>query len=622
MKMKKALLLFLALLPIQHVSAKVVTESQARQRAADFFVAAEVRTKASATRPDDFRLVGTFPETATRASSAAVPAMYIFERPAGGYAIVSGDDVARPVLGYSLGGRFPVTDMPENLRGMLQWYADIIAYAREQHWASSQSAVTDGLDPANAVQLHTAQWGQGSPFNDLVPIVSGKKPPIGCVATAISIIMRYHKWPRRGVGNLPSYGYTYNGDRIHIDGFSLGHEYDWNKMPENAQHCSAEEAAQIARLLYDVAVMCKMEFEPGGSGASANSALLLTKHFDYDRQIVEVERGRIDSDARWERLITEEINAGRPVLYTGGHREGHAFVIDGCNGCYFSINYGWNGSTTYNEGHNTSPDVINYYTLRPIEGHEEDLLVYYKYQTMILRIMPDQGGTADPFLALGVMSDPRIPYDFERDKSFGLMSSIYNNSVIPFSRDFRYILFNRDGVFKEFVSSEFRVELEAEYGISSWISARITKELEDGDQLLLCMKDPDSGEWTPILQSRTNKIVFSTRPLSELVSLEYIEEPRYPDTTSPEKKRDLSLTTYKDCPWVIYGENGIKYLDNNRWINAESSDESVSYRSIMSDPQDIDCDRVQCEIWLPAGSYSLHVHNPATGEKMIINLEL
>ena len=617
----KAYFLLSALLLWQCVFAEVVTERQARQRAADFFAAAEVKTKVSATRPDDFKLVGTFPEVSTKASPTSGPAMYIFDRPAGGYAIVSGDDVARPVLGYSLSGRFPITDIPDNLRALLQWYADIIDFARQQHWASSPMAAADGLDPDNTVKLQTALWNQHSPFNDLVAEVDGKKPPIGCVATAISIIMRYHKWPQRGTGNLPSYDYTYNGTKYHIDGYSLGYDYDWDKMPENYQDCSEEEAAQIARLLYDVAVMCKMAFRPGGSGSSINSAFCLPDFFDYDKQMVQIERGRSNSDAQWEQFIIDEINAGRPVLFSGTDREGHAFVIDGYNGRYFSVNYGWGGHTTYREGHNTTPEFIDFYTLTPIEGREQDLLVYNKYQSIVLRIMPDQDGTTDPYLALSVMDAPRIPFDFEINRDFWLKYGICNYSLTPFSRDFQYNLYNREGIVKESISSVFRASIAAQSGITAYTICRISKQLEEGDQILLCMKDPDSGQWTPIRQPKQHRIIFTTRPISELVSLEFVSDPQFPDTSSPEKKRDISVATYKDCMWEFWGNNNKKYVDN-QWINGDHSEESVSWRSCLTDSEDMDCNTLLYEIWLPAGSYILRIHNPATGEIMNINLEL
>ena len=42
----------------------------------------------------------------------------------------------------------------------------------------------------------------------------------------------------------------------------------------------------------------------------------------------------------------------------------------------------------------------------------------------------------------------------------------------------------------------------------------------------------------------------------------------------------------------------------------------------MTDSEDLECHTLLYEIWLPAGSYILRIHNPATGEKMNINLEL
>ena len=622
--MKRYLLFLLILMSWQYATARVVTESQARKLAADFFTSLERSTKAARNSPEDFKLVYSFPAKETR-SSAAEPTLYVYAREYGGYAIIAGDDVARTILGYSLKGAFPVSDMPDNMQTMLQWYGEVIEYAREQKWESSQNTVaSSGLDSANAVLLHTAKWSQSHPFNDLVPLVDGKKPPIGCVATAISIIMRYHKWPQRGIGNLPSYDYTYNGTRYHIEGYQLGHEYDWSKMPENYQNCSEEEAAQIARLLYDVAVMCKMAFRPGGSGASDSDVLWLPEYFDYDKQMVYLDRNRTELDSHWEQYIIKEIDAGRPVLYSGGNSSigGHAFVIDGYNGCYFSINYGWGGGTSYREGHDTSADLIDFYTLRPIDGHEEDLLVFNEYQSMAIGIMPNQGGEADPFMAIGVMDDPHIPCDFKINKSFSLHYGITNYSVTRHNQVFRYILFNCSGEIKEMVSSDFSVTIPERSGTSGYVLCKITKKLDEGDQILLCMKDPSSGEWIPIRQSRKNRIVFTTRQLSELVQINYVEEPQFPNLNSPEKLRDISVESYRDCLWEIYGEDKNKVMDNAGWINGEMNRDDLSYRGTMSDPEDLQCDMVIHEIWLPTGVYTLHLRNPATGEEMEIKLEV
>lgn len=609
----KALFLVSALLLWQCVFAEVVTEKQARQRAADFFAAAEVKTKASATRPDDFKLVGTLPEAATKASPASAPAMYIFDRPAGGYAIVSGDDVARPVLGYSLSGQFPISDIPDNLRALLQWYADIIDFARQQHWTSSPMAAADGLDPANTVKLQTAQWGQGHPSNDLVEEIEGKKPPIGCVATAIAIVMRYHKWPNKGTGTLPSYDHKYNGITYHVDGITLGHEYNWEKMPENASNCNEEEAEQIARLLYDVAVMCQMDFEPGGSGASSDqSAMRLPKYFDYDNRIRFIARQCILDDGEWERLLVQEIDTGRPVIYSGGRPGGaHAFVIDGYNGHYFSINYGWGG---YANG---------FYTVTPVEGHEEELLLYYSGQSVIYEIMPNNGGSPRPNL-VSSSEAILIPPHFSVGKEFYLSLSLGNLAYGSPSLVFCFLLYDRLGSIKERISTSVEVKEYNDYEYSSYVISsvcKITNDLKDGDTIALAAQDAQTGEWIPIRQARVGKIVFTKQAVANLVEIGHIEETIW-------EKTDLYLKVYKDFCWELLQEtrNGYKPILNNAQ-SFSSEDDAMSIRFYSNGESydyyiDFDCDTLVYEIWVPTGNYILCVRNPLTNEIMNINLEL
>lgn len=615
--MKRTIIAIGALLVCQVVLAQVVTESQARQRAAEFFAAAEAETRATTSvRPTDFKMLATFPEMATR-SSTSDPLIYIFQRESGGYAIMSGDDVARPVLGYSLSGRLTITDIPDNLRALLQWYADIIDFARQQHWTVSPMAAA-GLDPANTVQLKTAQWGQGSPFNNLVEEIEGQKPPIGCVATAFSIVMRYHKWPKRGTGTLPSYDHKYNGVTYHVDGISLGHEYDWDKMPEDARNCTEEEAAQISRLLYDVAVMCQMDFEPGGSGADTeNSSMRLPKYFDYDKSIRFDERKNIPDNREWESLLIHEIDSGRPVLYSGASpgRGGHAFVIDGYNGRYFSINYGWGGSSN------------GFYTVTPVEGHEEELLLFYSSQDAIREIMPNRGGTPRPNLVSGG-TDIALPPDFSIGKEFHLSQAVANYAYGLPPLEFYYMLFDHHGTIREQISTSVEITEYHDYEYSSYVvssTCKVTKTLEDGDMIALVAKDASSGEWIPIRQSRVGKIVFTKEPLVKLIEIGYVDNPI---RDLPGRKSDFFLKSYKDCCWELLGETPYGYgtiLNNTNSFFME--DYAHSFRYYMSDDGydidiDFDCETLVFEIWVPTGSYILRVRNPLTNEQMDITLEL
>ena len=561
---------------------------------------AEVSTKASDARQGDFKLVCTFPEIVTR-SASQFPAMYVFERTSGGYAVVSGDDVARPVLAYSLGGHFPVEDMPDNMRAMLQWYADVIEYARSQRWTSASPMSADsGLDPANSVQLQTAKWAQKTPFNDLVPEINGEKPPIGCVATAIAIVMKYYRWPLKGNGTLPSYDYG----KIHIPGHALGHEYDWEKMLDNYRGCSAEGNAQIARLLYDIAVMCKMEFSPGGSDADLSSVRLLPEYFGYDDSIAWYSRGSgYYTDILWEHNVKEEIDAGRPVLYGGSDfgLGGHAFVIDGYNGRYFSINYGWGGATMSLPDHVSTGPFVDYYTLTPIDGHEEDLLVFSQGQRMYCRVMPDNEDVSEPNLMADGVN--HLPPDFDINQAFPLHNTLINRSLSACRRSFRYVLFDKDGKEKEVISDEAIIDIPSDSGTPLRLDCKISSQLSEGDEIVLCVKDPGSGEWSQVLllQDRFVRIIFTERPLADLVEIGYMPILKGSDGMN----RDLYLKIYKDACWKLSGGGGIHIYGGN-----------------ALDAKDKQCDTAYYEIGLPSGTYTLDLLNPATRERMKIKLEL
>lgn len=621
--MKKTIVLLLAVFACQLAFADVVPKEKALRVAADFFTKAEVRTKASAVRPDEFKLVCTFPEIATKSPSDA-PSLFVFERETGGYAVVSGDDVARPVLAYSLDKDFPLTDMPEGMRGMLQWYSDIIEYARSQHWAPAAQPTSADLDPKNTVQLETAQWNQGYPFNNLVAEINGEKPPIGCGATAVAIVMRYHKWPKRGKGTLPSYDYWVNGNQYHVDGVALDHSYDWDKMPLIYNNCSDQEAAQMARLLYDVAVMMHMEFYPGGSNSYTTSVLNLADFFDYDKQIRYYYRTMGFTDDAWEQLVRDDIAAQRPVVFRGAHNGGHIFVIDGYNDRYFSINYGWGGSSTWRSGHDRSGAFKDFYTLTPVEGHTEDLLVYYDGQYVVTHIMPNQGGEPAPVVYCYYCSP--LQRNFEVGKTFYLYGYVQNNSTGAFRLNFRYDLYDRNGNRKEVLSAVKTLELQSGgYTGTGSLACKITKPLADGDQILLTMQDPENGQWEPLVQRRRYKIVFTDKSLSDMVELGYEENPRYTDTSHPERKRDIYLQVYKDVVFSLMKNDPMDsyaLLQNTNGNFSSSSTEEISYDCELLNPDDPQGDTVLYEIWLPAGSYLLNLRNPLTGETMEITLEV
>ena len=90
---KRAVILLTFLLCAVLSRAENVSPDRAAAAAESFF--ASVSTKSAA---GPVTLVATFPDIPTKARGE-VPALYVFESTSGGYVIISGDDVAVPVMG-------------------------------------------------------------------------------------------------------------------------------------------------------------------------------------------------------------------------------------------------------------------------------------------------------------------------------------------------------------------------------------------------------------------------------------------------------------------------------------------------------------------------------------------
>ena len=150
-------------------------------------------------------------------ASQAEPTFHIFNRAGGGFVIIAADDACNPILAYSFTNRFGLgPDMPEGLSAWLDDLEEQVAMAREASEAERQQALPkweavfvrtkageDGYKPA--VKYETPVWGQNEPFNDLAPVINGKKAVAGCVPLAMSMLARFYQYPAAGTGTMPGY---------------------------------------------------------------------------------------------------------------------------------------------------------------------------------------------------------------------------------------------------------------------------------------------------------------------------------------------------------------------------------------------------------------------------------
>lgn len=287
---------------------------------------------------------------------------YIFAASEGGFVLVSGDDCVTPVLGYSVGETFSTTDMPENLREVLDSYERIIRSAKQngepsltKEWErvdSDQRSVANGCKSAVAPLLATT-WDQTPYYNALCPFDSAanQRAITGCVATATAQVMKFHNWPATGCGQHtnsvnPTYG------PLTVD-FSSA-TYDWAHMPSAlTATSSATEENAVATLMYHVGVGVDMSYSPqlssstncNSTGLLRSSALTaLITYFKYRPDIALVMLHKYSFDEYCGRLRAE-LDEGRPILYSGTDgQKGHSFVCDGYDDDgLFHFNWGWSG---------------------------------------------------------------------------------------------------------------------------------------------------------------------------------------------------------------------------------------------------------------------------------------
>jgi hypothetical protein len=287
--------------------------------------------------------------------------LYVLQNAGGeGFVILSSDDRAIPVLGYSDHGTVNTADMPDNFRMWLQIYEEEIAAAVSHQLPQSEAvaaewaalAVGERMTPraTTAVSpLLSTTWDQGSPYNSMCPGSGWNKCPTGCVATAMAQVMKYWSYPTKGCGSH-SYVCSYNNQTLSAD---FGNTtYSWSSMPNSVTSSNTA----VATLMFHCGVAVEMNYSASGSGApmldpygsnypSAETALKY--NFGYTSTL----NGKYKDDYttnEWIAFLKTELDAGRPVLYSGfddTYSDGHAFVCDGYNNSdYFHFNWGWSGS--------------------------------------------------------------------------------------------------------------------------------------------------------------------------------------------------------------------------------------------------------------------------------------
>jgi len=200
-------------------------------------------------------------------------------------------------------------------------------------------------NPAGSVEpLTTSKWSQGSPYNDLFPMVNGSRSVTDCGNLALAQIIRFHQYPVSGTGQSTSV--RINSDTLTVPTVNFNVKYDWNNMLDSyttANPGSAQQRNAAATLVYHVSAAVGDNTATGHTHPR-NYAAALTGIFGYDKSI-QIHYRMYYNDNDWEAMIRQQLDLGLPVYYWGRRDNGtHAFVVEGYdNTGKFHINWGWSG---------------------------------------------------------------------------------------------------------------------------------------------------------------------------------------------------------------------------------------------------------------------------------------
>ena len=242
--------------------------------------------------------------------------VYVYQHEQKGFVVLAESAKGFQVMGYSDKANFNPKDIPESLQQLLKIYENTepdkligIQNAKE-----TTVAVAPLLDAAGVGLNQFHHENVGGSWT-------------GCVATAMTQIMCYYKYPNKGIGSHcythPSYG------QVCADFGNTN--YNWVNPTEN----------DYKLLSFHVGVAMDMNYTTKGSSPkSSEYVYALDDYFGYDIE-------KLDYFSSDSRLIQDIIAERKPIYaQVAGDPDGHAIVLDGFdNNGFFHINFGWGGSS-------------------------------------------------------------------------------------------------------------------------------------------------------------------------------------------------------------------------------------------------------------------------------------
>jgi hypothetical protein len=426
---------------------------------------------------------------------------YVFNKAENnGYIIVSGDERTVDVLAYADQGQFVAENMPENMKDWLRFYENEMDILEKTESKSAKVVALKNSDTNFAATvsplLGSIKWNQGAPYNDLCPVIdqtTGEKAVTGCVATGMAQVMKYHQWPEKGVG---SNSYTTNTNKITLSLDFSKTTFDWANMTNTYSNASTTaQKNAVATLMYNCGVAVNMDYAQSSGANTKTMANALKNNFGYNANLQFYSRNFFNR-AEWINLLKTELNAARPILYSGYSNEaGHLFVCDGydSNGL-FHFNWGWGG---------TSDGYFQISALDPGEqGIGGSTGGYNGGQAIVTGLQKTTDGTSPSFL---IHAGDTLQYSAKsvaRSAVFTISAKkLFNQGVNTFAGNIALALYDSNNNFLQLIKNYSISELKANFGWNNldFSSTAIDASVANGNYKIYAVyKGTNETDWQKI----------------------------------------------------------------------------------------------------------------------------
>lgn len=336
-----------------YVSAGNISADIARETANNFIKSHAGASSLSLRAPAMNDIILAHAEPSDRVEQANV--YYVFNIKGGGFVIVSGEDHAVPVLGYSDRGQVDFDNLSEPLRGMLDCYKAEIEFLLT-HDIDSPKSFSHSFKSASTIvePMTKSTWGPEEPYYNQCPVYIVVNCKAGCVGMCMAQLLYFWQYPVSS-DSLPSYWSPRLNDYIPALPPAT---FDYSKMLPSYSHWdfdkdqvvqdvyTEEQAQEVSKLVRYCGQSVKMDYS---MDLSTPLGVLLTamQDYGYNSNSKVLYRDNYDEE-EWIDIMCDELDAGRPIMYlgygAGAAAVGHAFIVDGYNSDnYFHMNMGWYG---------------------------------------------------------------------------------------------------------------------------------------------------------------------------------------------------------------------------------------------------------------------------------------